>query len=329
MRWLGVPVLLFACLAGAWARTGGAASDVLLKALTVQRKISVSAIQSRLVCQKTGASMKSKLESDDKGLYRMTVLQPVTQQGIVMVDDGRTIRTYSKDEGAVYVMASPRVGEPDPTKRVALVERNYTLRIELDGKAVAGRDTIMIVASPKRPEMPERRLYIDRRNLFVLRHETIEGDQRLALLDTVSVSYPTKPDPDLADPPPGQWKPESPGGPIDLTDLDAARKRLGFRPLMPRDLPSGFTLADVPIYLDKNGLLGLRITDGLAVATVYQWSPKRAKDPTQKMAPDRIGRDGIAVLIVGAIPEHVRRRLLDAYAPARHIHVEVRAGMRR
>lgn len=273
--------------------------------------------------------MRVKLEGDGKGLLRLTILQPVSQQGIVVIDDGRTMRTYLKDAGFVFSVTSPRLSELDPARRVALVEKNYSLKASMSGRTVAGRDTLMIVAIPKRSEMPERRLYIDRRNLFVLRHETIEGDQRLALLDTLSVSYPSKPDPDLGGAPPGSWKSENPVSVVDLGDLTGAQRRIGFRPILPRELPTGFVVAEAPMLDETKGLVGMRVTDGLAMATVYQWLPARSKGQQDTMKPDRTGRDGIAVLIVGAIPENVRRRLLDAYAPPREIRVEIRAGSRR
>jgi hypothetical protein len=269
-----------------------------------------------------------KLEGDGRGLFRMTILQPVSQQGLVLIDDGRTMRAFSRDEGVVHVIPSTRLTELDPAERIELIRRNYGLRLDMGGRTVAGRRTMVIVATPRRTEMPERTLFLDRVTLFVLRHETSQGGQKLALLDTLSVTFPTRADADVDAPPPGTWRTRRSSHALDARNLDAARRMAGFRPLVPRDLPMGFEISDMQVIDKENGLVAIRLSDGLAMATVYQWLPERNDDDENPIAPDRTGRGGVAVLIVGAIPGPARQRLLDAFAPRRQPPAGQRASRR-
>ncbi len=274
-------------------------------------------IMQRMVDEPTRMQQIQVVLSKD-GRLRHTVLQPLSQQGMESVDDGRVTRTFIPDRKMVIEMPSPRLTPCDAISRIKLAERNYTLRVE-DSPRVAGREAVLVSALPRSTDMAERRYTIDPRTGYLLKLETVSDGKATTSFETKFVDYPRELPRDV-------FEFQRLSGsvkvvvrtPQELKDPRNAAHQLDFEPILPSSLPMGFVIEGTEVVNPERGhMIGVRITDGLVKGSVYQW-PKsdeaKMKFPMQGASVLDIGN--VRLMLMADIPFEARQKLLSAFAAA-------------
>lgn len=293
------------------------AREALFRTMERGHLVALSAI----VVQKAGpncpSDMQFKVEQTANGQKKITILQPLSNQGRVSLDDGKFWQNYSPDENRIMVAPSPQLSREDPKERIELANQNYRFMLEKNG-IIAGRETIVVTATPRYPELPVRRYSIDTDKDVLLRMETIDTSGKKNLhFDTQAIWYPQgrEAPTSFSLKPVGNPRKISVPGPQKIESPSWARARTGFAPIVPRDLPFGFIVREPQLTgEDEERFVAIRITDGLLMATVYQWDPRRVRDPLGKdMAVLTRFVNGIRIGLVGELPDTVHGRLLDLF----------------
>lgn len=285
--------------------------EILSRSLTRQFNLPVSIVQVRTFDR---SNVMMKVESDETGNMRITMLHPISLQGIVTVDDGRRTRIFEPDEREIRSMMSPRVMLGDPGMRSELIRRNYRLSLQ-PAVRVAGRLCHVIRAEPRAEGLETRVVFVDRELGITLRYEVLRGDgSRLTLFDTkTATSRPAgfRVSTDLP-----EGKEEKSWGPLTVNDRKRARRMVGFTPRDGDELPLGFHRVAIHIVgSEERPFIGLRLTDGLATATVYQWQPSRFRDGRPfRTTVTGVDDDGVMFSAAGNIPEYAIRRLVEHFA---------------
>lgn len=270
----GGAVLIAASIALA---SGESPQDVLYRSMVNGRNVALTAI----IQQNSGPmSSQIKLEQQRSGYTRVTVLQPLSRQGVSSIDDGKRWVTLVPDERRLIVQDSPRREIANPKERIALAAKNYVFKFDRPAR-VAGQDALVVLALPRASEMPTRRYFIDKERSFLLRLELIENGKSTVVHDTKSVTYESG-----VDEKPFALNIASPvrqihvKGPEEMPGTEAARRILGFTPVIPKKLPFGFVTQQQHIAgEDDKRFVAVRISDGLVHGTVYQWGVVGAAEP--------------------------------------------------
>lgn len=293
------------------------AREALFRTMERGHLVALSAI----VVQKAGpacpSDMQFKVEQTANGHKKVTILQPLSSQGRISVDDGKSWVNYSPDENRIMVSPSPQLQRENPKERMDLANQNYRFMLEKNG-IIAGRESFVVTATPRFPELPVRRYSIDTEKDVLLRMETIDTSGNRSLhFDTQAIWYPKGREAatSFSISPVGNPRKIHVAGPQKIESPSWARARAGFAPVVPRDLPFGFIVREPQLTgEDEERFVSVRITDGLLMATVYQWDPKRVRDPLGKdMAVLTRYVNGIRIGLVGEIPDTVHSRLLDLF----------------
>ena len=245
------------------------------------------------------------------GSSKTTVLSPLPVQGVTTIDDGRKWSTYIPDENRLLIQDSPK---RHFRLRTEAAGHNYRFTSENLG-SVAGRKAVTVLAVPKSPEMPTRRYWIDSEYALMLRMELIkEGGRRTVMMDTKAIEFRTVADDALTLNPSADVRRIILESPERFRTAGEAASQVGFKPSFPGPLPYGFIVAEPQIIGDKGErFVAIRLSDGLASATVYQWrAGARNPVPCTDMELVREAK-GLRMRMVGDLPEAVLARLLDAF----------------
>ncbi|HWA84340.1 MAG TPA: hypothetical protein VG820_12930, partial [Fimbriimonadaceae bacterium] len=168
----------------------------------------------------------------------------------------------------------------------------------------------------------ETRCYaIDENTGFLLRLETCkEGSAPVLHFETKMVQFPDKfakgtfeMNPAFVRTDHYDRKCVSPQSASELVDA------LGFRPVVPSKLPYGFAVQELQAATDSTPIaLAVRITDGLAKATIIEWEGGRRNQasPPQGTLVANSGR--LTLLISGDMPDDVKDRILRAFVQGHH-----------
>jgi hypothetical protein len=325
VAWSLVPI---AVAAGPGAPTCGDDADAwLLKSMRRSFSSHVTAV----IIQRDPAGEDQhqtvRVERSKDGKVHHVVTQPLRRQGTESVDDGKRLRVYLPDQNVMIDQASPHLQEDDAEARWKLAKKNYDLKFGTSVK-IAGRDTHCIVASPHDDRMDTRRYYVDRKTGYPLRMETSspEGSKR-TIYDTREIQFPSEIDPERFEMKPvGGARVLSYDPPQSLKAPDAKRK-LGFAPILPPNLPMGFKVQDMQLTTsDRWRALAVRISDGLVKATVYQWlSSNDVKIRSMEMGSSGTVGD-VRLLVVSEMSNDIRRDLLRAFTRSGEIGTLQPAG---
>ncbi|MBN8690112.1 MAG: hypothetical protein J0L72_04875 [Armatimonadetes bacterium] len=255
----------------------------------------------------------TKVEMDGHGKVRRTVMQPLRLQGLTSVDDGRTWQVQVPDQKVLLSMPSPQTRAMTVKVRVELINKNYRVSEDKSIK-IAGRDTITLVCRAKSRGIPTRRLYLDEKTTLPLRTEYQNGSQFEVLLDTLSVEFPRSLPRELfqLELPEGYKRVVNSGSPKFETVSDA-EKSLGFEPFQPAKMPYGFIVEAVEVVtIGRQKVLSVRLSDGLAVATLYQWSASSRAPSFGAMEVQTGERQGVGYAVVSEPPEVIGTRIFEA-----------------
>src|SRR2546423_5961240 len=102
----------------------------------------------------SGTPMRIWVEQSGDGKLKLSVLAPLSQQGITSVDDGRQWMTYHPDGNKVYVQLSPRLAGASTNGRIGVARRNYSLEVQPGHRKVAGRKSYAIIVETKNTAKP-------------------------------------------------------------------------------------------------------------------------------------------------------------------------------
>ncbi|MFN7171551.1 MAG: sigma-E factor regulatory protein RseB domain-containing protein [Fimbriimonadaceae bacterium] len=311
---LGSAMALAVALAPAQSNQARAAG-VLRNAIESSGKVRMSAVQNRRPSV-NAPEVRIMVEQSGDGSIRTETLQPICSQGIVTIDNGEIWVTFFPDKQFSVTHPSPQQFEPPIDQRMNRILRNYALDIAGETR-VAGRRAVVIVATPRHSELPQRRFGIDQRNHAVLRQEQVVNGRPVRTLDTLTVSYPREISPVRFDP----NVPANRQGKVvrapEMRRPDGSNA--GFRPLRPQALPFGFEVDfEHVVRIGRSNMVAYRISDGLSRATVYQWSSSNQGQPSVQVIGNtaETSRQGVQLRIVGDLPEPVLRRILESFRGA-------------
>lgn len=246
------------------------------------------------------------------GVSKTVVLAPLPNQGVTTIDDGKSWSTYIPDENRIMIIDSPKKSSWY-RKRKTVAADNYRFTSEAVD-SIAGRKAIAVTATPKAPEMPVRRFWIDSEYPLMLRMETESGGRHKLMMDTKAISFMTVSDNELAMNAGSSARQVYLDSPERFRTAAEAIEIVGFKPAMPGPLPFGFAIAEPQIIGEKGSrFVAIRISDGLAAATVYQWDA-RTKNPVPCNEKELVREaHGLKLRMSGDLPEVVMARLLDAF----------------
>jgi outer membrane lipoprotein-sorting protein len=251
------------------------------------------------------------------GRQKMTVLEPLQQSGLIVVQDGRTRQIFNPD---TKTLSSVAVDDTlDPSLRRRLILSNYRVT-STDGVRIAGQEATRIDLKSKRIDGESTQVFVDPTSLFVLKVvEHCSTGQTLLRFQTRSVSYPRSLDAgafDITTPQGVTSQPEQ--TPMPVRSTAEAQRRAGFRPVMPKALPYGFVVNKT--YVKKTSeyrSVGFELTDGLAMAVVFEFPAKNvpASLKAQMRSPQSefIRRGNLYIGVFTDLSPEVRKRLLAAY----------------
>ena len=257
-----------------------------------------------------------KVERDKKGRFRKTVLQPLSMQGRVSVDNGVRWRTVFPDERVVQDQDSPLKKPHEEAERLNLAKRNYSFTVDGEGQ-VAGRKVIRLLAEPHYDQLDKRRISLDSETLYPLRLECFSENHNVVEFATIEIAFPKTMDeytfnlPDTLNMRVFKYNEPRP-----LRDQMHAERELGFRPIVPTRVGLGFEIQEEQVSNNSNyQTLVLRLTDGLARATVYEFSVDAQVD-VSSIENRSVGTMGtVRVMVVASMPEEARDLLLRCFTP--------------
>jgi negative regulator of sigma E activity len=297
------------------SQDGKLAKSLVRKTMSRQPSVNTRAIIMQRTDSRSGVMQQIKVEISKSGNLHQIVIAPTSSQGIELVDDGKTTRIFTPDDRKIIVQPSGCQDAQDIDFRMRLVDRNYNLKV-LRRERVAGRDAIVVEASPRNSELETRCYSIDRETGFLLRLETCQqGRSPVLLFETKMVEFPSEfSDATFRLMPAGvvtqHYRPTS----VAPESWNKLTSELGFRPVVPTSLPLGFSIQQLQCENDSAvPAVAIRVTDGLARATVYQWQ-RRGKS-RGKIPEGTIARSAgtLTIMIAGDLPREVKERIIDSF----------------
>lgn len=311
-------VALLAGVAGAQnaklgsAYASGNLRETLFKSIEASGRMNVESIVMRKG-YRGGASTQCKFEQNDRGVSKYTVLAPLCDQNVIRYEDRRYWKNFNPERGELVVQAITTSPNSTLAIRQALAEQNYKFSSE-DGDKVAGRQTMVIIAVPRASGMPSRRYSVDVSKMYVLRVETeLRGDRQI-LTDTLAIKFPkfisiSDPEREFI----SQFRKFELEPPVSVSDARKLNEMVGFKPSLPQDLPFGFAIIDKQAAGEDFDTVAIRISDGLANATIFQTrnSPrvKTSKEPNAS----RADANGFHFKLMGELPDPIMRRILEMF----------------
>jgi outer membrane lipoprotein-sorting protein len=311
---------VLACALPASALQGDSdALKTLLKALGSQRDVRATLLQTR---SDRGQEITVNVQIVPRRGISAQVTRPLLFAGMVSFDDGTTWKNYDPELDLLRIEPSPAKFQMDVGLRQNLIEKNYTATIEREA-LIAGRKTVVVMLKPKIAEVACRRIYIDAENSLILRYVINDADgTSITTINTLSVDLTSPIDltrfMNLGS---GAARVEKAWGPIEVPTASAAARYVGFTPSVPGELALGLVQQAIHVVgTAQRSFVGVRLTDGMAVATVYLWAPKageRLEDEPFKGQYDARGVDGVRVKVVGDVSARARDSLARQFA-SRH-----------
>lgn len=310
---LGLPAL---CGAG-----DRSALAVLEKALASQRSFHAVIVQAR-----TGPPgrpvMLVKIQVVPAKGTKATVLQPISNQGFVSMDDGREMRVFDPDSDVVLVQPSPNLFLPSTAWRMSRIKENYTVTFGAR-QTVAGRNGREILMKPRHSGMPERRLIVDDEKRLILRYtivpagqpEVVFSDVRSVIFDVAEASE------DFRLPPAADSRRVSrTQGPETVRDAADALEKTGIKLPAPSGLPAGFGVHTIhAVGRGGEKYLAFRTSDGMSFVTVYVRKDRPGGRERRELGSSRVV-DGIRISAVGMpgepVPKQVLSEIVERFAQA-------------
>ncbi|MFN3728728.1 MAG: sigma-E factor regulatory protein RseB domain-containing protein [Fimbriimonadaceae bacterium] len=293
------------------------AVDYLRVAFDTTQKATYVAVQNHRIPVRDPQTIQVKIEQADETRLRQTVLQPLSSQGIVTVDDGREWKQLFPDTKRINVGPSPRANRVNTAASMALAAKNYSFEFGGAGE-VAGRRTIQVVAKPNQRLLPTRTYWIDAETDVLLRIDLLfPNKQSIRFLDTLSITY-AKAIADsrfVLDPPPGYAVRQIPL-PIPVKTAGDAQSLVRFAPPMKLRATMGFETTAIEAVGDEGArMIAYRLSDGLVRLTIYTNLTSRVgnSSPFQSV---NMTKGTLTYAIVGELMDDALADLLQRFLAA-------------
>jgi hypothetical protein len=253
-----------------------------------------------------------KVDRDRDGKVHKLVLSPLSVQGIESLDDGVRWQTILPDQNLLLDQQSPSQDGEAAEFRLRLARKNYKFKF-IGQTDIAGRRAIEVEARPLHRELSARTYAFDAETLYPLKEESWEDGHPQVEFVTLDICYPKNLNEsefalrqEMGMRVVKFERPQSVRAPSD------AHRALGFCPFIPKGAPLGFESQEMQISQEGEWQsLVIRLSDGLARATLYEYSansaPVRAMDHSSTRE-----ADGVILMIVCPLGESVRSTLLDS-----------------
>ncbi len=300
----------------ACATSDEAAVKALVRALDSQRDVRASLVQAR---SDGGQSITVSVQIVPRRGVRATIIQPFVYSGIVSFDNGDTWKNFDPHMNLVRIEKSPATFQLDISSREKLIRKNFETTFA--GEAmIAGRSTKVVVMKGKFADMADRRLYIDAENSLILRYIVYQPDAApVTTVDTKSIDLRTVLDSaEFEKIGEDGAKVVKSWGPLEVRQARDAEKHVGFVPQVPAALVAGLSKQAIHVVgTEERKFVGVRLTDGMAVVTVYLWKPKDGETSSQepfKGSYDARAANGVRCKVVGEIADRVKSTLAASFA---------------
>lgn len=309
-------LFLLAIAGNAFAVQADSAREIIRRIVEMRRTPPCTLVQTQVYDMSDGVA-QFVVEFDGNGRSRRTAIKPLRIQGTISIDNGKYWATILPDEKRVMLQESAMANRIPANFRMDLIDRNYKLSVSRS-KEIAGRKSVTVVALPKFPEMPRREYSLDAETDVVLRVVLFEqGAKERVLLDTIAVRYGSKPPDEFFEIPfSGGYKVDKCPTLRKIQSRSSAGKAVGFAPRTPKSLPFGFAVAEAHLCGEKDApFIAVRISDGFAQGTVYQWDgKKRAEGFPFTHEFDVQDLAGVRYLIFGELPKDVKAKLIEFFS---------------
>jgi hypothetical protein len=292
------------------------ALKTLLKALASQRDVKATLLQTRA---DSNTVITVNVQIVPRRGISAQITKPLPFAGMVSFDNGVEWRNYDPQSDLLRIEPSPARFALDIEFRRKLIEKNYAVSIEREAE-IAGRKTRVVVMKAKQTDVAGRRLYIDQDNSLILRYVVTHTDgTSVTTIDTLSVDLTSPIDlTKFSSLGSGASRVEKSWGPIELKRTSDAARYVGFEPEVPSELPAGLAMQAVHVVGSaKRSFIGVRLTDGMAVVTVYMWKPQEGEGPEDEPFRgkyDARSTGGMRIKVVGDASERVKSALASSFA---------------
>lgn len=261
------------------------------------------------MAQYSGKSKSVSLISQSStGRTYYLVVEPSSSKGMEIIDDMERMLYYNPAKRMLTI--EDRRQDLTTEDQAKLIKQNYRLYIS-EGPHIAGRDTWTLYLEAMRQPLDSRRFLVDRSTGMALRSESVNNGAVNLRFEFESIAFPAK----VAEPSPQQLfsktksirdhrKPS--------LDRNHAAAQLGFIPIIPVKVPLGMVVREMQVItvMDKP-VLAIRMTDGLAWATLYEY--KTAETSADEMVGGK--RAGLLTLVVrGDVPEAAKTLIQEVFA---------------
>jgi hypothetical protein len=247
------------------------------------------------------------------GLSRDVVISPILCAGQETLDDGQKLFKVFPDDKVIYAQPSRHVTQ-NVDQRVKLAFENYNISSK-SGPTTLGRETVLLVASPKRERLATIELLLDKSTGFAMRRTVDYGDEREVEYETQSIEFPESL--------PATTFKLNVSSKYSLIELSPSRfsgvaeagRYLGFSAVEPKVFPYGFKIQSVSVRKSSEwNPISIVLSDGLVTLSVYQWKPQ-GEDPVSTTFPNSAKtKNGIRVIVVGECPRWLRDSVLKVFA---------------
>lgn len=287
------------------------AVKALVKALEAQRDVRVCMVQSR---SDGGQTVTVSVQIVPRRGVRATITQPLIYAGIVSYDNGEQWRNFDPQMNVVRIEKSPATFQMEISQRKKLIEKNFETRFA--GEAtIAGRRTRVILMKGKHDDMADRRLYVDSENSLILRYIVQQPDSDpVTTVDTKSIDLNPTIDLGTLENVGGEGaKVVKAWGPIELRSSRDAERYSGFVPQVPSSIPAGLQVQAIHVVgTEERPFVGIRLTDGMSIVTVYLWKP--GENEPFKGDYDAKAANGIRCKVVGEVSTQLKSNLARTFA---------------
>ncbi|MDK3162259.1 hypothetical protein QPK87_37780 [Kamptonema cortianum] len=200
-----------------------------------------------------------------------TVIQPSTIQGQTFLDDGKRLHHFIPDENTIYVSPSSKTFLPSSEKMVDWLRMNYTGQITSRRKRL-GRSVRILEFEPRHQGLPSRTIVVDSELPVMQSYVAHWEGKKINLFEVLEIQPLGSPPNSISLPSNSNTKTIEKFGPKPVKDLMVAAALLGFQPSRPKSYPLGFVpYAEQIVGKEAEPAYGTRLTDGMALVTVYQW----------------------------------------------------------
>ncbi len=297
------------------------ARSLLRRALKKQRSVDFVRIETRpgSIPGSSGWTLKVQTVAN-KGI-KVTIVSPLTQAGVVSIDDAHELKTFLPDDDTLLIQPSPVLLQPPVDWRLELIDRNYRVKMG-EEQAVAGQEARILLIEPVREIIPTRKMYVDPKHDVVLKYVVEDTSGRdVVIFDTKTVMFGRQiASEDFALPKESEnASTRRRPGPVTIKTPSDSKTTAGFSTRVVEQIPYGFKSHGNYLFKDSKGAyVATKLSDGMATLTIYQWKSSTYKNnPSREIRFKMQDSYGISIGISTTpgdhIPDEVLERIVESF----------------